>query len=571
MSKIKLIKSPDQPKQNEILHTVRSILGQISDIAICIYLLLIIAVMPFYSTSGYNQIGTDKNTFFISVSTNMGKLLIPLLLLYLLVHIIILFSEKKQLPKAAHESGSVKSFFFHAFSLTDIFALCFGAAAVISYFSSDYREQALWGAERWYMGLFSQLTFLCIYFFLSRLWKKRKWLSGLFLPVSAVVFFLGYLNRFGIYPIEMEGATPTFISTIGNINWYCGYMVTVLFGGIYLLWYGTCKKPWQRVLLNLYVGLGFATLVTHGSSSGILALLVILFTLFLLSASDGSRFQAFLEIVFTLAVVCTITYVIRLLFPEAMTYIEATADLFTLSILPVIMLVGAGLLLLYVRHSNHRNKYPASFFRRFAGIVSVTVAAAFVGLIVLIIVNTLRPGSIGPLSELSVFTFSPDWGSKRGATWSAGIMCFLEQNVWKKLVGVGPDCMWPYIFSDGSSELLNLVRESFGYYKLTNAHNEWLTMLVNVGLIGMVSYAGMIVSAIARYLKISLTGKEKTIHKAIAGACGLSVLAYTINNIVSFQQSMSAVTMFVILGIGEAYATENDKKDYRFPKREVQR
>lgn len=49
-------------------------------------------------------------------------------------------------------------------------------------------------------------------------------------------FSLGYVNKFGLLPVDPEYVTPSFISTIGNINWYCGYLVTILFGGVYLLW-----------------------------------------------------------------------------------------------------------------------------------------------------------------------------------------------------------------------------------------------------------------------------------------------------------------------------------------------
>ena len=78
-----------------------------------------------------------------------------------------------------------------------------------------------------------------------------------------------------------------------------------------------------------------------------------------------------------------------------------------------------------------------------------------------------------------------------------------------------------------------------------------MTVLVNTGVLGCVSYVGMIVSAVIRYLK------GHPMNSVIAGACGYGILAITINNMFSFQQTMGMATLFVILGIGEAYA----KKD----------
>jgi O-antigen ligase len=164
--------------------------------------------------------------------------------------------------------------------------------------------------------------------------------------------------------------------------------------------------------------------------------------------------------------------------------------------------------------------------------------------------NTLHPGTIGILENNPIFTFSPDWGSKRGATWIAGILCFYEQSFLKKLVGIGPDCMAMYIYQGGSTELSTFVNEQFASLRLTNAHNEWITVLVNLGLLGAISFIGIIITSIYRFIKKSLGGRNGIAY-GILGACGISVMAYTINNMFSFQQMLNGINLFIILGIGE--------------------
>jgi O-antigen ligase len=97
------------------------------------------------------------------------------------------------------------------------------------------------------------------------------------------------------------------------------------------------------------------------------------------------------------------------------------------------------------------------------------------------------------------------------------------------------------------------VNEKFGTLRLTNAHNEWLTILVNQGIVGIVGFAGIICSAVYRYIK----DRKVCIAPAV---CGIGILAYTINNIFSFQTSMNVPTMFVLLGIGEAYMRAGEKQ-----------
>lgn len=518
-----------------MISKIRCFFGYVLDVMISVYMLMVIVVMPFYFTSGYAHIGTDKSVFFRKLSVNAAKWILPTVAIYL----ILLAVEKgyfARLWKCCRKNLSV----------TDLCALVYGASVILSYLCSDYKENALWGADSWWMGLIPQLILVAIYFFISRFWEPKKWMFMLFLPVSAIVFLLAYLNRFGIYPIEMEPIHSSFISTIGNINWYCGYLVSVFFAGCYLLW------ERKSVLLTAYVLIGFATLVTQGSASGILALTVVLLVMFILSASDGYKMQTFWLEVLLFSVASLVTLGIRVAFPDSITTTKGIVKLLTYSIFPVLVFAVACSFLIVSICVNRTGAYADSLLRKIyeklakiIGIGAVTTTCIVIGMIVL---NTLRPGSLGKLSEIPFFTFNPDWGSNRGATWMAGWRCFTQQDALHKLVGVGPDSMAQFLYRDSEPLLVDMVRRQFGMNNLINAHGEWLTILVNIGVLGCASFIGMMISAIVRFLRRN--------ESPIIGACGLCLLAYTANNWFSFQQSMNVATIFVILGIGEAFMRE---------------
>ena len=128
----------------------------------------------------------------------------------------------------------------------------------------------------------------------------------------------------------------------------------------------------------------------------------------------------------------------------------------------------------------------------------------------------------------------------------ASWMCFAEQGFWHKLIGVGPDAMSAYLYKDGSGELKALLQEAFRNLILTNAHNEWMTVMVDTGILGAVAFGGMMVTGIRRFLREA--GRE-----TIVCACGFCLLAYTVNNMFSFQQAMSVTTVFAVFGMGGAF------------------
>ena len=97
------------------------------------------------------------------------------------------------------------------------------------------------------------------------------------------------------------------------------------------------------------------------------------------------------------------------------------------------------------------------------------------------------------------------------------------------------------------------MQERFGQRRLTNAHNEWLTILVSEGIVGVACFVGMMVTAIKRQI-----GSYKS--NVVAAACGFCVLAYTINNMFSFQTSMCVPTIFIVMAVGENYL-RNQKSD----------
>ena len=567
------------------------------------YLIMMGVVLPFYyhPETSYMTIGSGKAEFYNKWAFGTAKAAGVFLLLYLLTASVRQFLLWKK--DSSRKTGGASLWvamktgcqnFWQSLTGTELFAVCYIAALCISYLLTDYTEFAKMGADGWNMGFWPQILFLFFFLLLGRTFTTgmAKAGIGLMLSASTVVFLLGLLNRYGVNPLHMESSGPGFISTIGNINWYCGYW-SVLFPvccGIFLFrekvlpgsrsaHTGALQQRTPASVLydflpavsGIAVVIGFATGVSQGSDSGLLVLAAITLILGCFAGKEKEGLRHFIELLLLFCVSLTGLFALQHLFPERNKY-QTTGYLF-LTGKPWGLIFGVLLLclffFLFIRKKNcangrtktvenyRDNKLTGTADRgivwtyRAWQILTGLSAAALVLYIGLLIFNTTHPGVIPALDGNALFTFNTSWGSSRGATWSIGIHTFLAQNFGHRLFGVGPDSMAAYLYQSDNSTLLAEVRATFGDKRLTNAHGEWITVLVNTGLMGLLSFAAMIISAVGTLF----SRKQKTLAKA----CGLAVLCYTLHNIFSFEQMMNISQMYLVMGIGMAVAEKEER------------
>ena len=101
--------------------------------------------------------------------------------------------------------------------------------------------------------------------------------------------------------------------------------------------------------------------------------------------------------------------------------------------------------------------------------------------------------------EVPIMLFREDWGNGRGAAWNCSIEAYRALDALHRIVGVGPDCFAAYVYEVPAAA--GRLVEEFGSERLTNAHNEGLSMLMNVGALGCMCYAGFVGSALIRFCK----------------------------------------------------------------------
>ena len=122
-------------------------------------------------------------------------------------------------------------------------------------------------------------------------------------------------------------------------------------------------------------------------------------------------------------------------------------------------------------------------------------------------------------------------------------MAFATETPWQKLVGVGQDCFHAY--AQSQEEVAAGIREAFGGSRLTNAHCESLTVLIQTGVLGITAYLGLLGTMV-----FSLVKQFEKEDKSIGIVFALPVAAYVLNSLLSFPQSTSTPYLFACIGLG---------------------
>lgn len=533
---------------------MRKVWNQYLKIATVLYLLSVLVVLPLYYGKGYDQIGYEKVWLYQEICKVAFGTVLPVFFIALIQESIPLFKALILKERRLHAT----------ISHLDLWVLGYGTSVILSFFFSNYKSSVLWGYEGWGLGAVPLFMMVLSYFLVSRFLfpeEKGVWTGvhkGVMIAIGIATFLvygMGILNRFMIDPLGIQKELyrsdivywekGNFLSTIGNINWFSGYIVVTLFVAVGVFVFVPVKNKVTKWVLTGFCFVGSWVLVIQGSNTGHMTLVSMGLLLgydTLVRAEKNHTLEPirkwFLLGCLVFSSMCLSYVWIHL--GGAFNYKDGLLRLLVNSPFPWCGLLFFILGLLWITRLEKREKerFPGKIglVRRFVS--GGAILLVFLVLI-LMIVKTKAPDLL-PFLPKEWFVLDVAWGNNRGVTFWAALACFDSQDLLHKLFGLGPDGMVQYIYSSTNTWIRDTVAAVQGDLLLTNAHCEVLTVLVNHGLLGATCFVGMLIEAIKSGLS-----SDESYKKAIA----IGLLAYGIHGIFSFSTVLNLSILFVLLGL----------------------
>ena len=512
-----------------------------TDRIISLYLCFMLGVFPLLFKYQYGDMGDFKYFTFAHMTIAF------VWVLFLLIFVEFLLRLKKE--GFAKWKANLQT----DLTVLDKGVLLYFVCTSLSFLLSLFKKELLWGAEGWYMGYISQVLFVLLYYLISRKWKWKQKMIWILPASSSIVFLAALLHRFdvdflGIYgDLELKYKV-LFLSTMGQSSWYSSFMCTVFPVGLYLFF--ILEKKYLRIVSGIYSVLAMCSLVTQNTDSAFLSLFFVLLLLFYLSFDGEKERGRFYEVVMLVFGSFTFMGICQRIFADRVIPLDSLSIFMSQKLLSPLVCLAAAAMYLF-------GKKRGSFFlqktktgmanaprERKSFWVLVGVILTGMGVTILFIVlnsNGFLYTHFGYQNVNNYLHFTNNWGNGRGFAWRYTFEIFSEMPFLQKCFGVGPD---GYSFYAKSIPVLAEHMQNFwGNLILTNAHNEYLTKLINVGIFGLFSYLFMLGSAIYLCLK---NRKEQVLLPAFA----LCTVAYMTHNIFCYEQVCCSPFFYILLGFG---------------------
>jgi len=417
-----------------------------------------------------------------------------------------------------------------------------GVSAWLGPLGHQLNERGEWvwwmGAVR-YEGMAAKLCYVLLMFCLSlypQRWRATLGAAALALGIFCGVVALQYLGRnpLGLFPAGRSIYTNyEFQGTIGNIDMVSGYVSLVM----PMLLAGYVLLPGRGWHLLAGAGLGMLLTLCMEVQSGLIVMgFALLWTVGYALCHGEKRRRCLL--VLAVGVWCLgLRMLLRLPWLDG----GSIAGLRWSSAGAVLLLAGVLLALAAWRMGRPTAKAPRSLRPR-----TVVLLAVLLGLAMLLALRVAKlPESMGGLYELSEILHGrvqDSFGSYRLGVWRNTLL-MAREHLW---TGTGPNTFVYAMYQQLQQEGLSYP-ETFD-----SAHNQYLTILAENGLPGLMFYVAFLVGAL-------WLGMRRARQTPLLWLTTLPLACYALQDVFSFSICLVAPMFWAVAGMHLAALGKNEQ------------
>jgi hypothetical protein len=448
-----------------------NLLEKITDI----YIFIIILIFPIIvDKTGFFKILECKYRFFVGISSFY-------ILITTVIFVVSLLRKNKMFVKKL--------------SSIQYFAIIFLIFNIISCFVSPYfKEYNLFIGVGRGEGLITSALYILTFLYVSYFGKfKKKYIlyfsiSSIFLNLIAILQFIGF-NPFNMYQDGIGTHNVSFMTTIGNIDFISAIYTILLSISCGAFIFIKDNKRYENIIHLLSILMGSFILCIIDVLSGKLAFGLILIVILPFIFKNNFRVSKFLITVSTILLGIVSNIVLNVEYHYDLGKLGFYFQFNYIVVLFTIVIISLFILSKYMTGL----KYDLGEYKRYLKFYyGLLILGCFVGIAFLYFVP-FKSGFLYEIHELLHFNFDDNFGTYRIFLWKRTIPLIKDYL----LLGSGPDTFalrFMPIYSDDIAAIGPLTIND-------TAANIYLTMLINLGILGTISYVVFLISQIVKGIK----------------------------------------------------------------------
>lgn len=321
------------------------------------------------------------------------------------------------------------------------------------------------------------LTFLFVSLFAK--FKKRYInyfaISLVLLNIIAILQYIGF-NPFNLYQNGIGTHNVSFMTTIGNIDFisalYCIF-ISISFSSYVFL---NDNKKWENVLYLISIFMGFFIIGIINVQSGKLALLATLVIVFPFLISNNRRLSKSLIVLAIILLSYAVNIIIN---PEYHYDLGSLNFYFQFNYIVVLFLIVCSLLI-YCSFKINKFEYDFTGNNKIIKyIYTGIILCGLCGLLFLYFYN-FSSGFLYEIHMLLHGNFEDEFGTYRVFLWKRTLMLVKDYP----LFGSGPDTFAIRFMAKFTDDIMKIGPLTIN----DTAANVYLTMIINIGIVGLISY-----------------------------------------------------------------------------------
>lgn len=441
-----------------------------------IYIIILVIIFPlFVDSTGFFRILECKYRYF------------------LIINIIYLFSI---IITLCYYFLLKKSKFFKGFKLNkiQIAVIIFWIINIISTFASPFlKEYNLFIGVGRGEGLIN-ISLYCLIFLSITIFGEFKKRYILYFSISSIIFsficilqYIGF-NPFNMYQDGIGTHNVSFIGTIGNVDFvsalYCIFLTMDSIAFIFL----DKKKLYKTIhLISIYMGFFiFEVLDIRIGAVAFIATLLIITPFIITNAKKLYKLMIIISLIL-------LGYVTNLIINPVFHYSTGKINLeLQINYITIVLLVVI-IIFMILAHILKNRTFDLSQNKKTIKILYIAILIGIIVILLFIYLTNFQSGTLNEIHQILHGNFKDEIGTYRIFLWKRSISLVKDFPI----LGTGPDTFTVRFMGKYAQDVAKIGELTIN----DTASNVYLTMMVNIGIMGLISYIVFIILQIIYLIK----------------------------------------------------------------------